>query len=129
VNKIATMFTFDSNTGLYNNLIRGKAYIIIDDGRSKLSKRTLWSIQELISQYKSRCHAYGGEFSREGQISLVQYKKGNWVPRSVDGTEALWESQFQQQPVDNPGIRVGASAKLSSGSHWFLSTYQIEDIK
>ena len=89
VNKIATMLTFDPDTGFYNHLIRGKAYIVLDDGQTKVSKHTLWSVCELISEAKEKYHKYGADFSREGQMELmkacVQFKKGKWVPRSLYG--------------------------------------------
>mmetsp|Transcript_5520 Transcript_5520/g.13286 ORF Transcript_5520/g.13286 Transcript_5520/m.13286 type:complete len:508 (+) Transcript_5520:364-1887(+) len=92
VNKIATMLTFDPNSGLYNHLIRGKAYVIFQSSSSKsirLSRRTVWNMQELVRDHKDIYHKLGADFSREGQIQLlkacVEYKKGKWVPRSLYG--------------------------------------------
>jgi hypothetical protein len=138
VNKIATMLTFDPNSGLYNHLIRGKAYIIVGDGRTKLSKHTLWTLQELISESKVKYHKYGADFSREGQMELlkacVQYKKGKWVPRSVYGmaltnTESMGyhsTEHDQQQPAENSEDEASGPMKRSSASHWFLSAVDLE---
>ncbi|KAL3922217.1 MAG: hypothetical protein SGILL_002323 [Bacillariaceae sp.] len=139
VNKIATMLTFDPNTGLYDHLIRGKAYIVEDGGRTKLSKHTLWTLQELISENKSKFHKYGADFSREGQMELlkacVQYKKGKWVPRSLYGmalthTEPMGYNDSNEQPMENPDFAVddepSGHMKRSSASHWFISAVDLE---
>ncbi|KAL3916717.1 MAG: hypothetical protein SGILL_005051 [Bacillariaceae sp.] len=147
VNKIATMLTFDPNSGLYNHLIRGKAYIVVDDGRARLSKHTLWQLQELIAESKIKYHKYGADFSREGQIELlkacVQFKKGKFIPKSVYGMalanteDPAWEDKYiprssskqallaMQQQQENPDLAVDEASgpmKRSSASHWFISS-------
>ena len=147
VNKIATMLSFDPNTGLYNDLVRGKAYIIQDDGETKLSKRAVWTIQELISEHEGMYHEYGADFSRRGQSQLLracdQYKKGKWMPRSVYGMaltktdvpelKSLNHNRGSYSPgnnIDNGNaeIEVDETYRRSSASHWFLTSYQIKDI-
>jgi len=143
VNKIATMLSFDPNTGLYNHLVHGKAYVVVDSGSSKLSKRAIWTLQELISEHKGAYHEYGADFSREGQMKLlkacVQFKKGKWIPSSIYGmaiakTEAMTESpvwndqHFPEQPVQDVEMGVNESIRRSSGSHWFISAYEIIDL-
>jgi hypothetical protein len=115
------MLTFDPNSGLYNHLIRGKAYVIAEPSLSpsslnttpsgspalsstlpvmsiRLSRRSVWNIQELISDHKDLYHAFGADFSREGQIQLlkacVQHKKGKWVPRSLYGMAMSNRQQY-----------------------------------
>jgi hypothetical protein len=148
VNKVATMLTFHPNTGLYDHLIRGKAYIMVDDGHTKTSKHTVWMLQELISEYKGMYHKYGADFSREGQMELlkacVQFKKGKWVPRSVygmaltstrDNEVADWKEQqryHDDQNEQGPAIskeEEDGPMKRSSASHWFISAYAIEDLE
>ncbi|KAG7368769.1 hypothetical protein IV203_031512 [Nitzschia inconspicua] len=146
VNKVATLLTFDPNTGLYDHLIRGKAYILADDGHTKISKRTVWMLQELISEYKGIYHKYGADFSREGQMELlkacVQFKKGKWMPRSVYGM-ALTSTPDDKIASRNRGYHEEVEGSLrgkedredegtmtpSSASHWFISTHVIEDMK
>jgi hypothetical protein len=150
VNKIATMLSFDPNTGLYNALVRGKAYIIQDDGATKLSKRAVWTIQELIAEHKGMYHEYGADFSRQGQIQLlracVQYKKGKWVPRSVYDMALtktdVGEMKGRRHPCHgscllgsinenenhNAEIQVDETLRRSSSSRWFLTSYPIHDI-
>jgi hypothetical protein len=145
INKIATMLTFDPNTGLYNHLIRGKAYVTLDDGRTKLSRRTLWAIQELIAESKGSYHQYGADFSREGQMGLlracVQFKKGKWVPRSVYGM-ALAKTEdiavehqhyclkapqcYEELYTVEEEREADAPMTRSSSSRWFISTIQLE---
>jgi hypothetical protein len=150
VNKVATMLTFHPDTGLYDHLIRGKAYIVINDGTIKTSKRTVWMLQELISEYKGKYHQYGADFSREGQMQLlkacVQFKKGKWVPRSVYGIAlaqtpdvevAVWRDQQrswsaeeaeESAAVATDTIKDGAMQR-SPASHWFISAYSIQDLQ
>lgn len=142
VNKVATMLTFHPNTGLYDHLIRSKAYIVIGDGRTKTPKRTVWMLQELISEYKGKYHEFGADFSREGQMELlkacVQFKKGKWVPRSVYGmalTSTPDDSWSQSHHDEGDEVSLmkkeeeEGPMKRSSASHWFISAYAIEDMQ
>jgi hypothetical protein len=147
VNKVATMLTFHPNTGLYDHLIRGKAYIVINDGTVKTSKRTVWMLEELISEYKVMYHQYGADFSREGQMELlkacVQFKKGKWVPRSLYGIAmaqtpdeeiAGWKEQqrsWSEEDDDAAGTDAieDGPMRRSSASHWFIDTYSIRDLE
>jgi hypothetical protein len=147
INKVATMLTFHPNTGFYEHLIRGKAYIVVDDGNTKTSKHTLWMLQELISECKGRYHQYGADFSREGQMELlkacVQFKKGKWVPRSVYGIAlaqtpdqevAEWRKQRSfcsledDEEAGNDEVEEGPMRR-SSASKWFISAYSIKDLQ
>ncbi|OEU05878.1 hypothetical protein FRACYDRAFT_257657 [Fragilariopsis cylindrus CCMP1102] len=57
INKMATLLTFNPDTGLYGQLIRGNAYI---------------DILELIYKYKNIYHQYGADFNRDGRTQLLQ---------------------------------------------------------
>jgi hypothetical protein len=145
VNKIATVLTFDPNSGLYNHLIRGKAYVVFDNADTRVTKRTVWAIQELISQHKEKYHEYGADFSRQGQMELlkacVQFKKGNWVPRSVYGmalskSDAAWEAVAWPEEHEGAAAQDPSRMKLDevdeavqslSASQWFIASCKIDD--
>jgi hypothetical protein len=86
-NGIATLLTFNPETGYYNHLVQGKAYVLLNDGTSPLSKRQVWGIQELIHEAKYLYHQDGGRMSDEAHLELLtwcaQYQKGTWAPHRI----------------------------------------------
>jgi hypothetical protein len=86
-NGIATLLTFNPETGYYNHLVRGKAYVLLNDGTTRLSKRQVWGIQELIHEAKDLYHQSGGRMSNEAHMELLtwcaQYQQGTWAPHRI----------------------------------------------
>jgi hypothetical protein len=86
-NGIATLLTFNPETGYYNHLVRGKAYVLLNDGTTPLSKRQVWGIQELIHEAKDLYHQDGGRMSDEAHLELLtwctQYQQGTWAPHGI----------------------------------------------
>lgn len=108
-NDIATLLTFDPETGRCNNLVGGKAYILLDDGRRPISKRQVWELVEMIREVKKLYERIGEEHPEEREnrrrhfgdyveepspspmlqaayLQLLtwctQYREGTWVPHS-----------------------------------------------
>jgi hypothetical protein len=86
-NGIATLSTFNPETGYYNHLVRGKAYVLLNDGTTPLSKRQVWGIQELIREAKDLYHQGGQHISKQAHMELLtwcaQYTQGTWTPHSI----------------------------------------------
>jgi len=97
VNGIATLLTFNPETGYYNHLVFGKAYVLLNDGTTPLSKEQVWGIQELISQAKNLYHRDGKHISEEAHQELLiwtaQYQAGTWAPHSI------YEPRHLHRPV------------------------------
>jgi hypothetical protein len=97
VNGIATLLTFNPETGYYNNLVLGKAYVLLDSGTTALSSHQLWGIVELISESKNLYHQNHRRISEEANQELrrwvEQYRAQTWVPRSI------YEPRRPQKPV------------------------------
>lgn len=92
INALATMLTFDPNTGLYGRLIRGNAYVVVggcfccDSDKEEGPKtnkdidaldassqvKILKDILELIVRYKTIYHQWGADFSQDGRTQLLQ---------------------------------------------------------
>ena len=91
-NTIATLLTFDPDTGHTKHKVYGKAYVTWDNGKSPLSKRQLWGIVELIREarivYQTRTtDPVENHQHYSAKLGLLkwtsQYQTGNWVPRSI----------------------------------------------
>ena len=97
VNGIATLLTFNPETGYYNNLVFGKAYVLLDNGTTPLSTHQLWGIVELIAESKNLYHKNHHRISEEANRELLkwveQYRAKTWVPRSI------YEPRCPQKPV------------------------------
>jgi hypothetical protein len=97
VNGIATLLTFNPETGYYNHLVFGKAYVLLNDGTTSLSKEQVWGLQELITEAKTLYHRNGVHISEEAHQELLtraaQYQAGTWVPHSI------YEPRHDHRPV------------------------------
>lgn len=97
VNGVATLLTFDPETGYYNHLVLGKAYVILNDGVTPLSKEQIWGLQELIAQAKTLYHKDHKHISDEAHQELLtmvaQYQAGTWAPPSI------YEPRHSYKPV------------------------------
>jgi hypothetical protein len=86
-NGIATLLTFNPDTGYYNHIVRGKTYIVMNNGMTPLSKRQVWGIQEFIREAKEVYHKDGGQYSHEAKIQLLKsayaYLQEMWAPHSI----------------------------------------------
>jgi hypothetical protein len=69
VNGAATLLTFNPETGKFNHVVFGKAYVLLNEGHTPLSKRQVWGIVELIREarhlykclhdtYKAECEQF-----------------------------------------------------------------------
>jgi hypothetical protein len=109
-NGIATLLTFNPHTGKCSHLVRGKAYVLLDDGRRPLSKRQVRGLVDMT--YKAEklyegveekqlkqphVHRHGiakgqprdpslSPELREAYLELLswctQYQEGTWAPHS-----------------------------------------------
>jgi hypothetical protein len=97
VNGIATLLTFNPETGYYNHLVFGKAYVLLNDGKTPLSKEQVWGLEELITEAKTLYHRNGMHISEEAHRELLtwaaQYQAGTWAPHS------LYEPRHAHRPV------------------------------
>jgi hypothetical protein len=97
VNGIATLLTFNPDTGYYNHLVFGKAYVLLNDGKTPLSKEQVWGLQELITQAKTLYHRDGKHISEAAHQELLkwtaQYQAGTWAPHSI------YEPRHPHRPV------------------------------
>jgi hypothetical protein len=110
-NGVGTLLTFNPETGEFNHAVHSKAYVLMNDGRTPLSKRQVWGIVELIREARSmyedfkKTHAAnkGGSFEdtetknilsyssspalQEAYKELLNwcahYQQGTWVPHSI----------------------------------------------
>lgn len=86
-NGIATLLTFNPETGYYNHRVRGKAYVLLGDGSTPLSKRQVWGVQELIHEAKDLYHQEGAPITHEAHQELLtwcaQYQVGTWAPHGI----------------------------------------------
>lgn len=120
INKMATLLTFDSDTGLYGQLIRGNAYVVVggcgDDNTSVSVNATvqvqiLQDVLELIFQYKTVYHKWGADFSQDGRTKLLKAcEKYNRRHLSISDKnkkepQVQQEQQTIQQQVE-PQIQV-----------------------
>jgi hypothetical protein len=85
-NWAATLLTTDPETGHAKHKILGKAYIVLKEGESPLSKRQVWGIQELIKEARDMFHnpledKY--EVNRELLRWCYQYQAGTWAPHAI----------------------------------------------
>lgn len=89
--------TFNPETGYYNHLVFGKAYVMLKDGTTPLSKEQVWGIQELITQAKTLYHRGHQHFSEEAHQEVLtwaaQYQAGTWAPHSI------YEPRHPHKPV------------------------------
>lgn len=99
-NGIATLLTFNPETGYYNHLVRGKAYVLLDDGRVPLSKRQVWGIQELIREAKDLYHKDGHSITDDAHMELqswcTQYLQGTWAPHGIYETRKGKPHHYQR---------------------------------
>jgi hypothetical protein len=87
INGIATLLTFNPKTGYCNQYVKGKAYVLLNDGMSPLSKRQVWGIQELIHEAKDLYHQEGQPMTHEAHQELLtwcsQYQACTWGPHGI----------------------------------------------
>ena len=85
VNGIATLLTFDPDTGEPSHRIEGKAYVVCENGHIPLSKRQVWGIQELLHEALKLYHNRDSLFEARQELFTwcFQYHQGTWVPRSI----------------------------------------------
>mmetsp|Transcript_27925 Transcript_27925/g.49551 ORF Transcript_27925/g.49551 Transcript_27925/m.49551 type:complete len:281 (-) Transcript_27925:184-1026(-) len=104
-NGVATLLLFNPETGKFNYVVNGKAYVLLNDGRDALSKRQVWGIVEMIREAKTlyeemeeRYHASDGgskiavDHSSSPALQHAykellkwcsHYKQGTWAPHSI----------------------------------------------
>jgi hypothetical protein len=91
-NGIATLLTFNPSNGLYHHVVRGKAYVLLDEGASPISKKQVWYIQMLIQEARSLYHGNDhitvAEAHKELMKWCTQYQQKSWVPRGNYETTA-----------------------------------------
>jgi hypothetical protein len=107
INGIATLLTFNPDTGYYNHIVRGKAFILLNDGASPLSKRQVWGMQEFIREakeaYVSTDDSNGTTryYSHEAKMKLLtsayEYSQGTWVPHSIYETRHIAQNHCYQR--------------------------------
>ena len=87
INAIATLLTFEPNTGYYGHIVKDRAYVILNDGSTELSRRQVWGIQEFIRETKDYYHRDGHHYSHEAKMKLLgwahDYVQGIWGPHSI----------------------------------------------
>lgn len=87
VNGVATLLSFNPETGYYNHLVFGKAYILVDEGETALSMQQVWGLVELITEAKNLYHQdhhhISGKAHRELAKWTDRYRAQTWVPRSI----------------------------------------------
>eukprot|EP00934_Nitzschia_sp_Nitz4_P006874 Nitzschia sp. Nitz4//scaffold15_size197535//165655//166482//NITZ4_001604-RA/size197535-processed-gene-0.98-mRNA-1//-1//CDS//3329537793//6864//frame0 len=86
-NEVATLLTFNPDTGRCNYSVQGKAYILLNDGRSKLSKEQVWGLQELLREVHALYLRKGDGDRSEARLEMLtwttQYQAGTWAPRCI----------------------------------------------
>jgi hypothetical protein len=91
-NEIATLLSFNPSNGLYDHIVRGKAYVLLDEGESPISKKQVWYIQMLIQEARSLYHGNDQITAAEAHKELTdwctQYQQKSWAPRGNYETTA-----------------------------------------
>ena len=91
-NTIATLLTFDIDTGHTAEKVYGKAYVTWDFGTSPLSKRQVWGIVELIREARAIYQTKTSDTVENSahysaKLTLLkwcsQYQTGTWVPHNI----------------------------------------------
>lgn len=86
-NGIATLLTFNPETGCCNYLVQGKAYVLLNDGATPLSKEQVWGIQELVREANELYRKYHPSHIQEAHMELLtwtsQYLAGTWTPHCI----------------------------------------------
>jgi hypothetical protein len=87
-NGAATFLLVDPESGYANKIVKGKAYVVCDGGRTKLTRGQVWGLQEMVN---CAMDIYDGTEvnRRRGKEAIErwanQYVEKTWVPRSGTG--------------------------------------------
>lgn len=97
-NGAATLLTFNPDNGLCEHVVRGKAYVVLDDGKTPISSGRVWGIQEMIREarlllYHKNDHVKAADARNELLKWCEKYREKQWVPRS------LYESMVPRKTI------------------------------
>mmetsp|Transcript_19036 Transcript_19036/g.44027 ORF Transcript_19036/g.44027 Transcript_19036/m.44027 type:complete len:201 (+) Transcript_19036:206-808(+) len=84
-NGAATFLTMQLDTGLTDRLVTGKAYVVCDEGRYRLSRGQVWGIQEMIHCAMDTYDMNPASMRRGEQLIrgwAGKYKTRTWTPPS-----------------------------------------------
>lgn len=88
-NGIATLLTFNPSKGSFDHIVRGKAYILQDNGKVPLSEERVWSLQDLIQEANLLYHKNGSTYSAVSYNTLLswcsKYQNERWFPKRTCG--------------------------------------------
>jgi hypothetical protein len=97
-NGAATLLLFNPETGKFNHVVYGKAYVLLNGGGTPLSKRQVWGIIELIREARK----------------MYESMEDKYGPTSTENkTETINTTTSEQQHYDEP-VAVVAPVDHSS---------------
>ena len=93
-NIVASLMTFNPDTGHVRFRVHGKAYLVWEDGTRPLSKRQVWGIHELIKEGREKYHDVWDSSGpsdytnlRKAKLEFIgwctQYEAGTWSPHAI----------------------------------------------
>lgn len=87
-NGAATFLLLDPESGYATKIVKGKAYVVCDDGKTKLTRGQVWGLQEMVNCAMDIYDATEENMQRGKEAILrwaSQYREKTWVPRSGTG--------------------------------------------
>mmetsp|Transcript_5282 Transcript_5282/g.10072 ORF Transcript_5282/g.10072 Transcript_5282/m.10072 type:complete len:110 (+) Transcript_5282:496-825(+) len=87
-NGAATLLLLDPESGYATKIVKGKAYVVCDDGKTKLTCGQVWGLREMVNCAMDIYDATEENMQRGKEAILrwaSQYREKIWVPRSGTG--------------------------------------------
>jgi hypothetical protein len=95
-NGAATYLTIDPEHGLAKYIVKGKAYVVQDDGAYPLSKGQVWGLQEFVNCAED-IYDMDPQNMRRGHRAVMQwsseYRERRWEPHSGLGGVDIYSSR------------------------------------
>jgi len=129
INKMATLLTFDPDTGLYGQLIRGNAYVVIGgSGRDRKRRngrqedfldaedqvRVLRDVMSIVFRHKKLYHQFGADFSEDGRNRLLrackEYKNSSKSRNNHKGNHSNLQQQRHEVRQNDIPMHSGTMA-------------------